>query len=448
MKKLFVLLLTLLCVVSLTVTGCDTFEDWFGDNTQDNRSGNTDSESATEVVTQRREETTKKKNKDKDKDKDKEPEAEEESTTEVETTSGTEEETTTQAESTSQSVPTYITNEHAFYDSSNDAIILVFAVLDQNREYMSCTSRVTVDIVNESDVTVYSGTYNIAQSDYATWTWTATGNSFWGVGIYIPVGIIDAGVTPRGTVSFKVESTNMALVETRSVTLSYGLPEKPYNGESGLTSIPEINKICATLESRGASTPDKYLVEGTVVEIESSVYGNMYIQDSEGNMLYIYGVYDETGKTRYDTMTNPPQVGDKVTLWGVLCNYDKAEMKNAWVIESEKNYPLTSIPEVHDIGNQLGYNQSTTGAYYVEGYISEITNYVYGNGYIVDDYGNKLKFYGLYDETGTTMYGYMEKPPIVGDRVVLFSTIFNYSGSAGTNEVELKNALIVYVDPQ
>ena len=49
-------------------------------------------------------------------------------------------------------------------------------------------------------------------------------------------------------------------------------------------------------------------------------YGNFTIQDEDGNTLYVYGLYDKNN-TRYDGMSNPPQVGDTVILQSVIKKY-------------------------------------------------------------------------------------------------------------------------------
>ncbi|MDD6980479.1 MAG: 5'-nucleotidase C-terminal domain-containing protein [Clostridia bacterium] len=86
-----------------------------------------------------------------------------------------------------------------------------------------------------------------------------------------------------------------------------------------MTSIPDATAVGEALADNGTST-ESYYVTGTVVSIRSTTYGNMYIEDTDGNQLYIYGCYDMDG-TRYDAMTNPPQVGDTVILYGQIKRY-------------------------------------------------------------------------------------------------------------------------------
>ena len=103
------------------------------------------------------------------------------------------------------------------------------------------------------------------------------------------------------------------------------------------TSIPEILEMGASL-SAGATTEKGYYVEGVVTSITNTTYGNIYIEDSEGNQLYIYGVYDATGALRYDAMSDQPKVGDTVVLYGKIMHYVNQsgesiiEMKSARMI--------------------------------------------------------------------------------------------------------------------
>ena len=86
-----------------------------------------------------------------------------------------------------------------------------------------------------------------------------------------------------------------------------------------MTSIPDATAVGEALADNGTST-ESYYVTGTVVSIAITTYGNMYIEDADGNQLYIYGCYDMDGN-RYDAMTAPPQVGDTVILYGQIKRY-------------------------------------------------------------------------------------------------------------------------------
>lgn len=97
-----------------------------------------------------------------------------------------------------------------------------------------------------------------------------------------------------------------------------GLGGKP--AQITYTSIPDIHKIGGALADN-AQTDGNYYVRGTVVSVTNTTYGNITIDDGQGNTLYVYGVYDKTGATRYDGLTDPPRVGDTVVLCGPVKKY-------------------------------------------------------------------------------------------------------------------------------
>lgn len=91
------------------------------------------------------------------------------------------------------------------------------------------------------------------------------------------------------------------------------------NAPMSLTSIPDILAIGNALADNG-TTSEEYLVEGKIVSISNATYGNMIIEDGEGNQLTVYGCYSTDG-LRYDSMTNQPAVGDTVVLRAPIKKY-------------------------------------------------------------------------------------------------------------------------------
>ena len=87
-----------------------------------------------------------------------------------------------------------------------------------------------------------------------------------------------------------------------------------------LTSIPDIYSIGESLEANGETTFE-YYVKGEIISINNTKYGNVYIEDEQGNTLYIYGIYDSTGSIMYEDLEIKPQVGDMVILQGKIKNY-------------------------------------------------------------------------------------------------------------------------------
>ena len=77
-------------------------------------------------------------------------------------------------------------------------------------------------------------------------------------------------------------------------------------------------------------TEGKYYVTGTVKEIQNTTYGNLVITDGTNDLL-IYGTYDATGANRFDAMATQPQVGDTITVFGIIGMYNAPQMKNGWI---------------------------------------------------------------------------------------------------------------------
>ena len=110
------------------------------------------------------------------------------------------------------------------------------------------------------------------------------------------------------------------------------------SGSDTYTTIPEVLEIGGSL-SRGETTDNSFYVEGRITSITNTTWGNLYIEDEDGNSLFIYGLYDSSGETRYDAMNNPPAVGDTVCLYGPIMRYyssstgeEKIEMTSARLI--------------------------------------------------------------------------------------------------------------------
>ncbi len=118
------------------------------------------------------------------------------------------------------------------------------------------------------------------------------------------------------------------------------ISEGHFAGSVELTTIPALLDLCAALEP-GETSQGAYRVRGKIVSIQNSKYGNLTIEDENGNQLYIYGVYDSTGMNRYEYLEQPPQVGDTVVLSGAIQHYVSPagqtvyEMVKACLVEAE-----------------------------------------------------------------------------------------------------------------
>ena len=226
------------------------------------------------------------------------------------------------------------------------------------------------------------------------------------------------------------------------------LPEVPE--ENSTLTIPQANEVGFEFGINGYTT-GKYYVSGTVSEILNATYGYFYITDDEGNSFYVYGAYNAIGYVRYDAMSPQPKVGDVVVIYGIIGNVsNEVCMKNAWIItvngESttfeipEANSTLT-IPQASQLGMEFSSNTFTQDKYYVTGTIKTVSNSTWGNLYIVDDAGNTLFVYGMYNADGSERYDVMSPRPQVGDVVIIYGVIGSYNSSP-----QMKDAWLVSIN--
>ncbi|MBR5818243.1 MAG: bifunctional metallophosphatase/5'-nucleotidase [Clostridia bacterium] len=115
-------------------------------------------------------------------------------------------------------------------------------------------------------------------------------------------------------------------------------PEAPDISEIDIKSVAEIKEIIDGL-GVGVESTSEYYVLVTITDTPNSTYGNCNVMDSTGT-IYVYGLKDSTGSSRYDALAVKPKKGDTVLLLGkVLLYYDrntgetKYEIKNAKIIE-------------------------------------------------------------------------------------------------------------------
>ena len=102
----------------------------------------------------------------------------------------------------------------------------------------------------------------------------------------------------------------------------------------------KLEEVCASAEpisladfNAAADDNDKlYVLTGKIVEIVNDKYGNVYIEDENGEKVYLYGVYgDWTGENKKNFITdNGIAVGDEITVVTIKTSYDDAPQgKNA-----------------------------------------------------------------------------------------------------------------------
>lgn len=166
-------------------------------------------------------------------------------------------------------------------------------------------------------------------------------------------------------------------------TTSTPTPSTSTTPESSSSSSDEkqIITIAEALEiakdyTNGAST-ERYYIHGTITAISNFVYGAMDIQDETGT-INAYGTYGADGEKRYGDLDDKPVVGDEVTLYANLQNYNGTlEIKSGWIVDiihheqpfDPSEYTEMSIRDVRE-------KEKGTKAL-VEGVVARIT---YANG--------------------------------------------------------------------
>ena len=217
-------------------------------------------------------------------------------------------------------------------------------------------------------------------------------------------------------------------------------PTEPEEDVPAADSALTLEQATALGEAQASNsyTTDKYYVTGTITGFYGSkgtTYGNVYIQDAAGNSFLVYGLYSADGSTRYDKMDYKPQVGDTITAYGVIGNYNgTAQMKNGWMTAcTPKDGTALTLSQATALGQAQASNAYTTGKYYVTGTITGFygsKGTTYGNVYIQDAAGNSFLVYGLYSADGSTRYDKMDYLPQVGDTITAYGVIGNYNGTA------------------
>lgn len=113
----------------------------------------------------------------------------------------------------------------------------------------------------------------------------------------------------------------------------------------------------------------------------------------------------------------------------------------------EKAKTIYEVSEIYEIGRRLYdnpvNNTSIEGIFAFKGEITEITNYIYGNMYIADEYGNRLFVYGVYGLDGEKFELIADKPKL-GETIILEGTVNYFNGLQLKNATYLENLSRTY----
>ena len=216
-----------------------------------------------------------------------------------------------------------------------------------------------------------------------------------------------------------------------------------YNGtaqmkNADITSFTKPSALKDALDAGAAQehntyTEEKYLVTGVVTEIANTTYGNLYIQDADGNTLYIYGLYNQAN-VRFDKLATQPAVGDTITVLSTAGQYNgKPQLKNAVLVS------LTPA-EDNDDNNDDNNDDPSEETGPVEMTIPEANAAADGTDVIVigtvqeintewsDQYNNITVT--IVDDEGNTLYIYRLATKVnVGDKIKITGKVGSYNGS-------------------
>ncbi len=150
----------------------------------------------------------------------------------------------------------------------------------------------------------------------------------------------------KGTPQLK----NAWIIEFTAGELDVEAPTEP-EADSVLT-IEEAIALGLTKRSN-TFTENKYYVTGVITEIYNEEYGNMKITDDAGNILTLYGTWEVLDEIRFDAMLNKPAVGDTITVYGVIGQYNGTPQM--------KNGVFTTAPTTDDDNDDTTTGDNTTG---------------------------------------------------------------------------------------
>ena len=121
-------------------------------------------------------------------------------------------------------------------------------------------------------------------------------------------------------------------------------------------SITEILTLGQTL-AHGSYTEGKYFVTGIM---QRSYSNNVVIVDEDGNELTVYGAFSADGQIKFKDMTDKPEKGDIVTVYGVIGNNNgTARVKDGWIVDFYTPEPNTTEADTDEITTEAVFDETT-----------------------------------------------------------------------------------------
>lgn len=211
-------------------------------------------------------------------------------------------------------------------------------------------TKLTVTYTDAERVAIAKSALELNASYKADFDLPATGAQeaaiTWAVKAATPALTIDGAKAKVVPQSADVEVTLVATIKCGSATDTKEFKIKIDKKGIELKTFAELE---ALVPNPGDQTADKFYTTGKITEVQNNKYGNVIIEDAGGNKLLVYGMYTEDNKQgkRYDAMETQPAVGDTITVYGIMKNYNGTkEICDTWLVEHKAG---TTPPAVETI---------------------------------------------------------------------------------------------------
>lgn len=241
-----------------------------------------------------------------------------------------------------------------------------------------------------------------------------------------------SGSAGNQTITFRAEANEDPSPRSLELKVSVGSNTQIFTvyqegaGEAPASTIPEV------LNGSDGTT---YKVTGIVSTVSSTTYGNVYIEDADGNSLYIYGLVNSQGQYPKDASGGWEgfgiDVGDEITVQGPRSTYGSTvELVDASLLSVSKSLiKVTSDPI----------------EFQIEGGSAEITVESKGDGIevnIPEDAKSWLSVSGINTATGVVTIHAL--PNEKGDRATTLTFLTTSAGVEYTaqQEVTQKGAIL------
>ena len=116
-------------------------------------------------------------------------------------------------------------------------------------------------------------------------------------------------ITPSSGSAGKTEVTFSAeaATDSREIAIRMKIGDKYQNFIVAQTASASETPVVTVKDVLNGVDSKTYRVKGSVSSIASTVYGNWYLSDDEGNSVYVYGTLDKNGNTKSNALIDSSQ---------------------------------------------------------------------------------------------------------------------------------------------